>query len=144
VAAPLADNPIRAESLGVNITAYTLLAFAIGACCAGIAGVYFASLVGFIDPAPFNFSASLLMLLGVIAGGAGRFLGPVVGTVIIVLLPEWLRFMQDWYLAAFGIAVIALMVWLPGGLLSLPERLSRRRGGEPAAASTPLTAEGMQ
>ena len=142
--AALRDNPIRAESLGVNITAYTLLAFAIGACCAGIAGVYFASLVGFIDPAPFNFSASLLMLLGVIAGGAGRFLGPVVGTVIIVLLPEWLRFMQDWYLAAFGIAVIALMVWLPGGLLSLPERLSRRRGGEPAAASTPLTAEGMQ
>src|SRR5690242_20239226 len=141
--AALRDNPIRAESLGVNITAYTLLAFAIGACCAGIAGVYFASLVGFIDPAPFNFSASLLMLLGVIAGGAGRFLGPVVGTVIIVLLPEWLRFMQDWYLAAFGIAVIALMVWLPGGLLSLPERLSRRRG-EPAAASTPLTAEGMQ
>ena len=51
--------------------------------------------------------------------------------------------MQDWYLAAFGIAVIALMVWLPGGLLSLPERLSRRRG-EPANASTPLTAEGMQ
>ena len=142
--AALRDNPIRAESLGVNITAYTLLAFAIGACCAGIAGVYFASLVGFIDPAPFNFSASLLMLLGVIAGGAGRFLGPVVGTVIIVLLPEWLRFMQDWYLAAFGIAVIALMVWLPGGLLSLPERLSRRRGSEPAAASTPLTAEGMQ
>ena len=141
--AALRDNPIRAESLGVNITAYTLLAFAIGACCAGIGGAYFASLVGFIDPAPFNFSASLLMLLGVIAGGAGRFLGPVVGTVIIVLLPEWLRFMQDWYLAAFGIAVIALMVWLPGGLLSLPERLSRRRG-EPAAASTPLTAEGMQ
>ena len=142
--AALRDNPIRAESLGVNITAYTLLAFAIGACCAGIAGVYFASLVGFIDPAPFNFSASLLMLLGVIAGGAGRFLGPVVGTVIIVLLPEWLRFMQDWYLAAFGIAVIGLMVWLPGGLLSLPERLAQRRGREPAAASTPLTAEGMQ
>jgi branched-chain amino acid transport system permease protein len=125
--AALRDNPIRAESLGVNITAYTLLAFAIGACSAGIAGAYFASLVGFIDPAPFNFTASLLMLLGVIAGGAGRFLGPVVGTVIIVLLPEWLRFMQNWYLAAFGVAVIALMVWLPGGLLSLPDRLTARR-----------------
>ena len=142
--AALRDNPIRAESLGVNITAYTLLAFAIGACCAGVAGAYFASLVGFIDPAPFNFSASLLMLLGVIAGGAGRFLGPVVGTVIIVLLPEWLRFMQDWYLATFGIAVIALMVWLPGGLLSLPERWSSRRGRRAQDATTPLTAEGMQ
>ena len=134
--AALRDNPIRAESLGVNITAYTLLAFAIGACCAGIAGVYFASLVGFIDPAPFNFSASLLMLLGVIAGGAGRFFGPVVGTVIIVLLPEWLRFMQNWYLAAFGIAVIVLMVWLPGGLLSLPDRLASRRLRPAANTST--------
>lgn len=136
--AALRDNPIRAESLGVNITAYTLLAFAIGACCAGVAGVYFASLVQFIDPAPFNFSASLLMLLGVIAGGAGRFLGPVVGTVIIVLLPEWLRFMQNWYLAAFGLAVIALMVWLPGGLLSLPERLAQRRGPRSGPAPAPV------
>ncbi|HWD16768.1 MAG TPA: branched-chain amino acid ABC transporter permease [Casimicrobiaceae bacterium] len=127
--AALRDNPIRAESLGINITAYTLLAFAIGACCAGIAGVYFSSLVGFIDPAPFNFTASLLMLLGVIAGGAGRFFGPIVGTVIIVLLPEWLRFMQNWYLAAFGVAIIALMVWLPGGLLSLPQRLAASRTG---------------
>ena len=127
--AALRDNPIRAESLGINITAYTLLAFAIGACCAGIAGVYFSSLVGFIDPAPFNFTASLLMLLGVIAGGAGRFFGPIVGTVIIVLLPEWLRFMQNWYLAAFGVAVIALMVWLPGGLVSLPQRLAASRAG---------------
>ncbi|HVO89462.1 MAG TPA: branched-chain amino acid ABC transporter permease [Casimicrobiaceae bacterium] len=121
--AALRDNPIRAESLGVNITAYTLLAFAIGAGCAGIGGVYFASLVNFIEPAPFHFSASMTMLLAVIVGGAGRFFGPVPGTVIVVLLPEWLRFMQNWYLAVFGFAVVALMIWLPGGLLSIPERL---------------------
>jgi len=134
--AALRDNPIRAESLGINITAYTLLAFAIGAACAGVGGVYFASLVEFIEPAPFHFSASLAMLLAVIVGGSGRFFGPVLGTAIIVLLPEalrasaapWLRFMQTWYLAGFGIAVVALMVWLPGGLLSLPERLRRRKG----------------
>jgi branched-chain amino acid transport system permease protein len=121
--AALRDNPIRAESLGVNITAYTLLAFAIGAACAGIAGVYFASLVNFIEPAPFHFTASMTMLLAVIVGGSGRFFGPVLGTVIVVLLPEWLRFMQNWYLAVFGFAVVALMIWLPGGLLSIPERL---------------------
>jgi branched-chain amino acid transport system permease protein len=121
--AALRDNPIRAESLGINITAYTLFAFAIGATCAGIAGVYFASLVQFIEPAPFHFSTSLMMLLGVIVGGSGRFFGPVLGTVIIVLLPEWLRFMQNWYLAVFGFAVVALMIWLPGGLLSIPEKL---------------------
>ena len=125
--AALRDNPIRAESLGINITAYTLFAFAIGATCAGIAGVYFASLVQFIEPAPFHFSTSLMMLLGVIVGGSGRFFGPVLGTVIIVLLPEWLRFMQNWYLAVFGFAVVALMIWLPGGLLSIPDKLRLRR-----------------
>jgi len=120
--AALRDNPIRAESLGVNITAYTLLAFAIGAAYAGIAGVYFASLVQFIEPGPFHLSASLLLLLMVIVGGAGRFFGPVLGSVIVILLPEWLRFMQNWYLAIFGFAIVALMIWLPGGLLSIPDR----------------------
>jgi len=128
--AALRDNPIRAESLGIHITAYTLLAFAIGAACAGIGGVYYAALVQFIEPAPFHFSASLTMLLAVIVGGSGRFFGPVLGTVIVVLLPEWLRFMQSWYLAVFGFAVVALMVWLPGGLLSIPERLRMRKEGE--------------
>src|SRR5215475_13471816 len=139
--AALRDNPIRAESLGVNITAYTLLAFAIGAACAGVGGVYFASLVEFIEPAPFHFSASLTMLLAVIVGGSGRFFGPVLGTVIVVLLPEWLRFMQNWYLAAFGFAVVALMIWLPGGILSIPERFargSRSRATAQRAASSAL------
>jgi len=124
--AALRDNPIRAESLGVNITAYTLLAFAIGAACAGIAGVFFAALVQFVEPAPFHFSASLLMLLAVIVGGSGRFFGPVLGTVVIVLVPEWLRFMQNWYLAVFGFAIVALMMWLPGGMLSIPDRFKAK------------------
>jgi branched-chain amino acid transport system permease protein len=133
--AALRDNPIRAESLGVNITAYTLLAFAIGAACAGIGGAYYASLVEFIEPGPFHFSTSLLMLLAVIVGGSGRFMGPVVGTIIIILLPEflrssnveWLKFMQKWYLAFFGVAVIALMIWLPGGILSFGDRFKAKR-----------------
>jgi branched-chain amino acid transport system permease protein len=127
--AALRDNPIRAESLGVNITAYTLLAFAIGAACAGIAGVFFAALVQFVEPAPFHLSTSLLMLLAVIVGGSGRFFGPLVGTIVIVLLPEWLRFMQNWYLAAFGFAIVALMIWLPGGILSIPDRVNLKGRG---------------
>ena len=121
--AALRDNPLRAESLGVNITAYTLLAFAIGAAFAGVGGAYFAALVNYIEPGPFTVLHSLTMLLAVIVGGSGRFFGPVLGTVLVLLLPEWLRFAQNWYLAAFGFAVVALMIWLPGGLLSLPERL---------------------
>jgi len=122
--AALRDNPIRAESLGVNIMAYTLLAFAIGAAFAGIAGAYFAVLVQFIEPGPFAVSTSLMMLLMVIVGGSGKFFGPMLGAAIVILLPEWLRFMKDWYLVAFGFAVVALMMWLPGGLLSLPGRFS--------------------
>lgn len=127
----LRDNPIRAESLGVNITAYTLYAFAIGAAYGGVAGVYYASLVQFIEPAPFNPAYSLTMLLMVVVGGSGRFFGPVLGTMLVLMLPEWLRFAQNWYMAIFGFAVVALMVFLPGGILSLGERLKvlrARRG----------------
>jgi len=136
--AALRDNPIRAESLGVNITAYTLLAFAIGAASAGIGGVYFASLVEFIEPGPFHFSTSLMMLLAVIVGGSGRFFGPVIGTVVIILLPEilrssnveWLKFMQKWYLVFFGVAIVALMIWLPEGIMSIPDRFKRAKAAK--------------
>ena len=128
--AALRDNPIRAESTGVNITAYTLLAFAIGAACAGIGGVYLAALVNFIEPGQFHLSVSLMMLLAVIVGGSGRFFGPVLGTVVVILLPELLRFMQNWYLAIFGFAIIVMMVFLPGGLLSVADRFKRSGGAK--------------
>jgi branched-chain amino acid transport system permease protein len=123
----LRDNPVRAESLGIHVQAYTLLAFAIGAAYAGIAGALFAGLVQFVEPTPFQLGASFLMYLMVVVGGAGRFFGPALGAVVGVLLPEWLRFAQGGYLVAFGLAVVLLMRWLPGGLLGLPERLRARR-----------------
>lgn len=119
--AALRDNQIRAESTGVNITAYTLMSFAIGAAYAGVAGALFAPLVNFIEPAPFGISNSLLFLMMVVIGGSGRFYGPVLGAAIALLLPEYLRFLKDWYLAVFGFAAVAMMIWLPGGLLSLKE-----------------------
>ena len=123
----LRDNPIRAESLGVDIRKYTLLSFAIGAAYAGVAGALFASLVQFIEPGPFAVSASIMMYLMVVIGGAGYFFGPVLGAAVGVLLPEWLRFAQDWYLFVFGAAVVLMMIWLPDGLLSIPDRLRERR-----------------
>ena len=131
----LRDNPIRAESLGVNVQAYTLLAFAIGAVYAGIAGVLFASLVEFIEPAPFTVGASIMMYLMVVVGGPGYFFGPVLGSAVGVLLPEWLRFAQGWYLFVFGSAVIVLMLWLPDGLLSIPDRVRARRQAREASAA---------
>lgn len=131
----LRDNAIRAESLGVNIQAYTLLSFAIGAVYAGVAGALFAPLVEFIDPSPFTVAASIMMYLMVVVGGAGYFFGPLLGAAVGVLLPEWLRFAQAWYLFAFGVAVIALMLWLPDGLLSIPDRLRARRLARVASAA---------
>jgi branched-chain amino acid transport system permease protein len=131
----LRDNPIRAESLGVDIRSYTLLSFAIGAAYAGIAGGLFASLVQFIEPAPFTVGASIMMYLMVVVGGAGYFFGPVVGAAVGVLLPEWLRFAQAWYLFAFGTAVVLLMIWLPDGLLSIPDRIKARRQSREASAA---------
>jgi branched-chain amino acid transport system permease protein len=131
----LRDNPIRAESLGVNIQAYTLLSFAIGAVYAGVAGALFASLVQFIEPAPFTVGASIMMYLMVVVGGAGYFFGPLLGAAVGVVLPEWLRFAQAWYLLVFGSAVVMLMLWLPDGLLSIPDRIKARRLSRLASAA---------
>jgi branched-chain amino acid transport system permease protein len=131
----LRDNPIRAESLGIDTRAYTLMAFAIGAVFAGIAGALFAPLVEFIEPAPFSVSVSIMMYLMVVVGGAGYFFGPLLGAAVGVLLPEWLRFAQGWYLFVFGASVVALMLWLPDGLLSIPERLRARRQAREASAA---------
>lgn len=140
----LRDNPIRAESLGVNIQAYTLFAFAIGAVYAGIAGGMFACLVQFLDPAPFTVGTSIMMYLMVVVGGPGYFFGPVLGAAVGVLLPEWLRFAQAWYLCVFGAAVVALMLWLPDGLLSLPDRLRARRQAREASAARALAASQVE
>lgn len=123
----LRDNPIRAESLGVNIQRYTLLAFAIGSGFAGAAGALFACLVEFIEPAPFHAQTSIMMYLIIVVGGAGYMAGPIIGAAIGVLAPEWLRFAEGWYLFVFGGIVIALMVWLPGGIASIPDLIRSKR-----------------
>ena len=140
----LRDNPIRAESLGVDIRSYTLLSFAIGAAYAGVAGAMFASLVQFIEPAPFAVGASIMMYLMVVVGGPGYFLGPVLGAAMGVVVPEWIRDVpgvSNWYLPLFGALVVVLMIWLPDGLLSLPDRLKARRDARAASAARMASAQ---
>lgn len=138
----LRDNAIRAESLGIDTRSYTLLSFAIGAVYAGVAGGLYASQVQFIDPALFTVGASIMMYLMVVVGGPGYFLGPVLGSAVGVVLPEWLRFAQAWYLFIFGAAVVVLMIWLPDGLLSIPDRIKARR--QSRAASAARAAQGVK
>jgi branched-chain amino acid transport system permease protein len=125
----------------VDIRSYTLLSFAIGAVYAGVAGALFASLVEFIEPAPFTVGASIMMYLMVVVGGAGYFLGPVLGAAVGVLLPEWLRFAQAWYLFVFGSAVVLLMIWLPDGLLSIPDRLRAKKQSRIDSAARAASAQ---
>jgi len=140
----LRDNPIRAESLGIHIRNYTLMSFAIGAAYAGIAGGLYACLVQFIDPSLFTVGASIMMYLMVVVGGPGYFLGPVLGSAVGVVLPEWLRFAQAWYLFIFGTSVIFLMIWLPDGLLSIPERLRSKKLAKQASDARALNAQRAQ
>jgi branched-chain amino acid transport system permease protein len=131
----LRENAVRAESLGVDTRRYTLLAFAIGAVYGGLAGALYAPLVEFIDPNPFNLAASLSLLLAVVVGGAGYFAGPFLGAGLAVLLPEWLRIADDWYLLCYAFAVMLLMATCPTGLLGLAHRgVDRLRRPRPGAA----------
>ena len=74
-----------------------------------------------------------MMYLMVVVGGPGYFLGPILGAAVGVILPEWLRFAQAWYLLIFGAAVVMLMIWLPEGLLSLPSVLAKKRHSKEAS-----------
>ncbi len=118
----LRENPVRAASLGVDTRMYTLLAFAIGSAYGGFAGALYAPLVEFIDPSPFSLSQSFFMLLMVVAGGAGYLLGPFVGALLGVMLPEWLRVVGSLYLIVFASIVLLLLIACPQGVSGLIQR----------------------
>ncbi|HVM80282.1 MAG TPA: branched-chain amino acid ABC transporter permease [Stellaceae bacterium] len=121
----LRENPRRAMSLGVDIRAYTLLAFAFGAALGCVAGVFFAPLVEFVDPSAFTLADSLGLLLMVVVGGSGYFFGPLLGAMVAVLLPEWLRMAQGLYLIYYAVFVMVLMVFCPSGILGLFDKILR-------------------
>lgn len=115
----LRENPIRANSLGVDIRRMTLLAFAIGSALGGLAGALAAPLVQFIDPPAFALVHSFKLLLMVVVGGAGYFFGPILGAALIILMPEFLRFTEGYYLMIYAGLVLVLMVFSPGGIIGL-------------------------
>lgn len=141
----LRDNAIRAESLGIDTRAYTLLSFAIGAAFAGLAGAMYASLVDYIDPASFTVGASIMMYLMVVIGGAGYFLGPLVGALVGIIAPEWIRdvapILANWYLPVFGLSVVLMLIWLPDGLMSLPDRIKEKKLNKNKALALANTAQ---
>jgi len=119
----LRENPIRAASLGVDTRRYTLMAFAIGSSLGGLAGALYAPLVQFIEPGSFALNLSFNLLLMVIVGGSGYFFGPFVGALVAVLLPEWMRVAEGYYLIVYAALIMVMMAFCPSGLLGLTERL---------------------
>jgi branched-chain amino acid transport system permease protein len=118
----LRENPLRALSLGLDTRRYTLMAFAIGSSLGGLSGAVYAPLVQYIEPLSFALALSLNLLLMVIVGGSGYFFGPFVGALVAVLLPEWLRVVQSYYLLLYAILVMLMMAFCPDGILGLLNR----------------------
>lgn len=140
----LRENPVRALSLGIDTRRYTLMAFAIGSALGGIAGTLYAPLTQYIDPVPFNLSLSLDLLMMVIVGGAGFFFGPFLGAMIAVLLPEWLRFTQGYYLMLYAVAVIILLIYSPTGILGILDRYLTERRTKAASALRAVAKSGLE
>ena len=93
-----ARKPDPRAVAGLDTRRYTLMAFAIGSSLGGLSGAIYAPLVQYIEPLSFALALSLNLLLMVIVGGSGYFFGPFVGALVAVLLPEWLRVLQGYYL----------------------------------------------
>jgi len=138
----LRENSLRALSLGLDTRRYTLMAFAIGSSLGGLSGALYAPLVQFIEPNSFALGLSFNLLLMVIVGGAGNFFGPFVGALVAVLLPEWLRITQGYYLILYAAAIMVMMAFCPSGLLGLAERAIKSLNGRRAGATTAVRAEG--
>jgi branched-chain amino acid transport system ATP-binding protein len=110
-------SEVASQSLGLNPVAVRIVAFALSALAAGLAGAVFAPLSGFVSPSGFTFSQSILYLLAVIVGGAGTTLGPLVGAAMVVLLPQVLAGLAEYQVLFFG-AVLLLVLWLaPEGIV---------------------------
>jgi branched-chain amino acid transport system ATP-binding protein len=133
-----ASAPLAARGIGINPLPVRTMAFVLAAVTAGLAGGLQAALTGFIAPSSFPFSQSILFLLVVVVGGAGRTLGPLLGAAVVVLLPELLAGLAEDRLLFFG-AGLLLVLWIaPGGLAGA---ISRFATGEKSASKPPPNIE---
>ena len=109
------DDETAAGLVGLNTTLIKVGAFGFGAAVAAIAGGLFAHHHVYIEPGNFGFERSIDFVLAVILGGSTVGAGALVGAALLVLLPEWLRFLADWRLAAFGALLIVVLLTRPQG-----------------------------
>ena len=124
------DNRIAAESIGINITKYKLMAFIISAALAGVAGVLYAHNLATLTALPKNFgyNQSIMILVFVVLGGIGSTRGSMIAAVVLTLLPELLRGLNDYRMLIYAIVLIVMMLlnWSPKAL-EMRERYSPKR-----------------
>ena len=120
----LRENETLAESVGINVTHYLVLATVISAGMAGLGGGLYAHYTRFVSPEVFMFTYTVTMVTMVIAGGKGTLLGPVVGAVIFTALPEALRALTSWQwqMALYGMLLVAVLFFMPQGIVPALKR----------------------
>lgn len=131
------DSETAAASIGIDPLRVKTVAFAVSAALAGLAGGLFAPLQGMVTPGMFSFLQSILFVLVVIVGGAGTVAGPLVGAVVVGLLPELLSSLENLRLLFFG-GLLLLVLWVaPEGMVGVVTRLFARRAAAAAPAGQP-------
>jgi branched-chain amino acid transport system permease protein len=124
----LRENETLAESVGIDGTHYLVLAAVVSAAMAGLGGGLYAHYTRFVSPEVFLFSYTVTMVIMVVAGGKGTLAGPVVGAVIFTVLPEALRALTSWQwqMLLYGLLLIAVLFFLPRGIVPALEARWRR------------------
>ncbi|MBW1799759.1 MAG: branched-chain amino acid ABC transporter permease [Deltaproteobacteria bacterium] len=115
-----------AEAQGINVYRYRLAASVIACFFAGIVGAFYAHYQNLLVPTTFSFLLSIYVQMFALLGGLGFFiLGPIVGAIVMVFLPEYLRVAEQFQPIFFAILIILIVIFLPGGILSIPKRFPR-------------------
>ena len=115
----LREDEIACRAMGLNHVLVKLSAFMLGASTAGLAGVFFASYQGFVNPSSFNFFESALILAIVVLGGMGSTVGVVIAAFVLTVAPELLRSFADIRVLLLGILMVVMMIWRPRGLIRI-------------------------
>ena len=115
--ASIREDELAAEAMGVDVVRFKVMAFILGSAIAGLAGGFYAHFLTFIMPQNFGFGQSILILCMVVFGGIGTRWGPVLGAIILGVLPEVSRPIMEYRTFVYGLLLLAMMRFQPGGLL---------------------------
>jgi branched-chain amino acid transport system permease protein len=125
------DNELAAGVTGIDVQRTKVIAFAICALLGGLGGCLFAGGFAYVSPDQFSFAESIVFLTMVLLGGVSSPVGAVIGTGLLILIPEWLRFLKSipgLYLAIYGLAVILIVLFMPDGIWGfVSQKLKRFR-----------------